>query len=115
MKTTDPMESRLPLLFSAAVYPGVGQCMQKRWGWGLVYGISFTLFVLIFFALLIRQWSEFTTAFSRAIFDGIPVDWPHFKPVWTALLICFALYISNVYDTWYAAFKKRRLKQLKGP
>ena len=36
-------QRNLPMLLSAFVYPGVGQCVQRRWTAGIAYGVLFTL------------------------------------------------------------------------
>jgi hypothetical protein len=40
--------SRVPIMLSAFVYPGLGQFVQRRWAAGLIYLLSFTVFFVIF-------------------------------------------------------------------
>jgi hypothetical protein len=92
--------SRMPVLMSALAYPGVGQFMQKRIFWGLVYSVGFTLFFVITCVLLVR-------GILSAFTSGTPMgDVLHslVKPV----ALSAALWLANIYDAWWADHKAHR-------
>ena len=49
----NPHNDRLPLLLSAAIFPGVGQLVQRRWLAGALYALIFGVaMVILFFNVL---------------------------------------------------------------
>jgi hypothetical protein len=95
--------SRLPLLMSTLVYPGVGQFMQRRVFWGLVYSIAFTFFFVLLVVIMVRQFFQLWNnpedfhAGLRALA----------KPFGLTVLV----WLANIYDTWWAS----RLAQRRPP
>ncbi len=91
---------RTRLLMSALIYPGVGQFMQKRIFWGMVYSISFTIF---FVGLCIIT--------VRAVWNGI-LDPSTLRDSLISLKTPFALvvaiWLANIYDTWWADFSRSK-------
>lgn len=96
-----------PLLYSAAIFPGIGQWMQKRPVAAFVYGGAGTIASLIFIAVLWQSMSDAIRIIHGAWTWGInPED---VRAVFTPLLkssaFLLVVYLANVYDTWYAWYR----------
>ncbi|MBW7908182.1 MAG: hypothetical protein H3C50_04575 [Kiritimatiellae bacterium] len=109
---TDPPEpprekpSLTPVLLSATIFPGIGQFQQKRTVAGMVYlgtsGIAFIIAtVMIAKHLPVVFHILWETADPTSAMEEL-------KPILRGLGFFFALYLANVYDTWYAWFRLNR-------
>jgi MFS family permease len=108
MNTTPPplpaRVDRTPILYSALIYPGVGQYMMGRKTVGVICATCFTIALAIFVAFFIRFFSEAvhvvkaTWAGTYLPEEGMPSRRALFMPLVYVLLV----YLANVYDvTWH--------------
>ena len=103
-KKTDA-SSLVPVLLSALVYPGAGQFLQKRFTWGIVYGVAFTVVFIVCCVFTVRIVPGYFTAFLRGGELPAPEGW---DPVIKSLVASLVIYAANVYDAWYAWFRNKR-------
>ena len=94
---------RKPIIYSALIYPGVGQYMMGRQVVGIAFAVCFTIALVIFLVFFARYFRE-TLDFVRAwwtdtyqLEDGTPSPRQLMMPfVYMAIT-----YLANVYDvTW---------------
>ena len=96
--------AKYAIFLSAAVYPGAGQMLQKRWLAGLFFALSFTImftaFVIIMGGIIMEFYS---LGFD---FSNSQVN-PH-PPIGDAVssfIATFIIYIINIIDA-YTAYSK---------
>jgi len=96
----DPDSSWSPVVMSVVVYPGIGQFMQKRFGWGTVYAITFTLMGIIFVKIFHTYIMEVIPVFQRALLGELsePATIPPIKNLIQPLAALLIIYFGNVVD-----------------
>jgi hypothetical protein len=89
-----------PVILSVAIYPGIGQWMQKRRNAGTFYLAAFTLISLLFSWILFLYLREVIPLLRDAL-QGQPLDGREFPPL-RELLHPFGgllfIYFANVID-----------------
>lgn len=97
-----------PILYSAAIFPGIGQFQQKRSTVGTIYFVI-TLFAL---ALLVAMLVKHGPPVLRRVLDVLMQqgDEPSaalddLKPMMRSALFLLVVYVANVYDVWYAWYR----------
>jgi len=100
-KTATP--SRIPILLSSMVFPGIGQFVQKRWVAGLLFSVlflvAFAFFCTVAFGLIAdyyRMGFEFDT------YEPEPVHLGHLLSTFGVAML---VYTVNVIDTAIAHFR----------
>lgn len=104
-----PPPSSMPILYSACVFPGTGQFMQKRMVAGLLYSIACGIAVLVFLAVFTRYFHPIAQGWADRLI-GDHVSHPDAPPARTLLkpgLYLLAIYFANVYDVTYAWYRAR--------
>jgi len=98
--------SRMPILLSAMVFPGIGQFVQKRWVAGLLFFLlflaAFSVFCTVAFGLIAdyyRMGFEFETC------EPEPV---HLERLLASFGIAMLIYVANVIDAAIAHFRSCR-------
>jgi hypothetical protein len=106
---TTPKEnsSRLPVLVSALVYPGLGQFMQSRILPGIVYTALSTLFTVLVCYFTVQYVRPAIEAWL-GISDGTTASPPSLRPLQLSAGALLVVYLANVYDVWLAHRRKRR-------
>jgi hypothetical protein len=96
----DGPPSRLPVVASAVVCPGLGQAMQRRWGAAAFHALAFAAAVVVFGIRVYR----ILAAFYSLGFDvgAEPVGDVGVGGMLAALGILLAVYAANVADAWMA-------------
>lgn len=85
-----------PVLLSAVVFPGVGQCVQRRW---LAAGFHAIAFGVAFGWLLARVFAILKMYYSLAFdFQNAVVEPPSLKLMLVPLLASLVLYVANLVD-----------------
>ena len=84
---------------SALVYPGIGQCMQKRWIAGTLNILAFSLAGGWFVFELTRI---FIAYFSQAFFDKPALASPGYARMLAAFGLTMLLYAISLADTCLA-------------
>ena len=100
---------RTPILFSALIYPGVGQYMTGRHLAGLAYAACFTIAFGVFLVFFTRYFRE-TVDFLRAWWAGsyIPeADTPSPRQLMMPFVYVLVTYVANVYDVTWHLYKPR--------
>jgi hypothetical protein len=104
----DEKPSRLPILFSAVVCPGAGQCMQGRKIIGPVYMVVFLacvvfLFITIFSPLFVnlRALGHISAVDDKAAFSPIP-----WRNILSWFVLCLLVYLINLLDV-YLGYRRR--------
>lgn len=88
----------LPLIWSSLGYPGVGQFLQRRRAWALVWGLAFTFFALLSVAVLGPSLWDLLRARMSGAPDPVVTDWNvRLRPLYLTL----AIYAANLYDVWW--------------
>ena len=109
MPTREP--DRVPIFYSAAVYPGVGQLVQRRKAAAVVYAVCFTFFLAIFLAVAVRYFREILSVlqawWNNHAYD-LEAHRPSMKPLAAPGLVTLAIYLANVFDTTVAYLKQKR-------
>jgi hypothetical protein len=111
-KTNNPplRFTKMPILLSALVYPGIGQFVQRRWLWGLAYMGSFTaisgvtaLIAFRYFKIEFKDLTYFQTDWVTHRADN-----PYTHTLLKALALCIAIFVANIFDAWmgYAKWKR---------
>ncbi|MFT7489093.1 MAG: putative membrane protein [Candidatus Promineifilaceae bacterium] len=85
--------SRLPILLSA-VFPGLGQCMQKRWAAGCFYGLT-TLVALVMFVVEVVR---IIVLYYRLMFESLP-EAPSAVPLLIWFGVTLTLFLVSLWDT----------------
>lgn len=99
-KTNSPDGSWFPVIMSAAVYPGVGQWMQKRRNAGTFYCFVFTVICLMFALALYAYLRETIPILLNAI-EGIYEEGqeiPPLKQILKPFGAVLFIYTANVVD-----------------
>lgn len=103
---------RMPIFYSAAVCPGLGQYLQRRKAAALVYGICFTFFFAIFVTVAVRYlhevWIVLAAWWSDSGYD-LETHRPSLQPMARPGLVLLAVYLANVFDTTVAYLKQKRM------
>jgi hypothetical protein len=99
--------ARMPIMLSALVFPGVGQCSQRRVVVGVLYGFTFALlFGLFLFTCLLA-----VVAFYRlGLYGEATARPPSPLPVLLLFLATMLVYLLNLFDTYRA---QRRINHAK--
>lgn len=102
--------SRSPILYSALIFPGIGQFQQKRPIVGTVYAAISLFAAILFVAMLashgVAALKDVWLAWTEQADPGEALD--ELKPLYQALAFLIAVYVANVYDVWYAWFRLNR-------
>ncbi|MCX6997898.1 MAG: hypothetical protein NTV49_12625 [Kiritimatiellaeota bacterium] len=97
-------KDRLPLVISALICPGAGQCMQGRWAVGLFFAAAFTLafLALTVFTLwpLLYNYSFVTLQAGGPGVTPLPYD---ARQILICLALTVLLYLWNVADIFWRA------------
>ena len=96
--------SRLPILLSA-VFPGLGQCMQKRWVAGCFYGLT-TLAALVMFVVEVVR---LMVSYYRLMFESLP-EAPSAGPFLIWFGVTLTLFLISLWDT-QRTFRSQARKQ----
>ena len=88
--------TRLAIMFSAVVYPGAGQFMQRRWLPGILCGGSFTAAFVWFIVEMVRIMHAYL---STAFFDAPPDAPPGYRRLLFSALTSLALFTIGLVDT----------------
>lgn len=102
---------RLPILYSAFVYPGAGQFLQKRPFAGWAYAVCATVFLVLFAAVLAQYFREVVAA-VRAMLEGTYApaqDEPHVRQLLMPGALLLAIHLANVFDVWVSYLKQKRM------
>jgi hypothetical protein len=103
--------SRLPILMSAVVFPGVGQFMQRRQAAGWMYALCFAVVVALFLTVLFRELSMAISTLRRVLATATPVDPDEAIVHWGPLIkmggVLVLIYAANLYDVWLAWHRSR--------
>ena len=99
-----------PILFSALIFPGLGQFYQKRYGAALLYASAGLLASALFVFML---WQHGRCALSlvwKAWTSGIDPETTRatFLPILKSAGFLIGLHLANVYDAWYAWYRSHR-------
>jgi hypothetical protein len=109
--------SRTPVLYSAFIFPGMGQYMQRRRGMALLYGLSAGVATLLFLVVFTRYFYTITQGLADKLLGQYVPD-PDAPPLRSLLMpgvYLLAIYLANVYDAWFAWYKEwLRWKQQQG-
>lgn len=102
--------SRAPILYSALIFPGIGQFQQKRPTVGTVYAGISAFAAIVFVAMLASHGvAAVKDLWSAWVEHTDPTDaLDELKPVYQTLAFLIAVYVANVYDVWYAWFRINR-------
>ena len=107
---------RLPILYSALIYPGVGQYMTGRKTVGVICAICFTIALAIFLTFFIRFFNE-AVHVLKATWDGTyrPEEgMPERRALLMPLVYVVLVYLANLYDVTWSLYKphlERRVQQ----
>lgn len=88
--------TRLAIMFSAVVYPGAGQFMQRRWLAGILCGGTFTASFVWFIIEMVRIMHAYL---STAFFDAPPDAPPGYRRLLVSALTSLALFTIGLVDT----------------
>jgi hypothetical protein len=90
---------RWPVILSAFVYPGVGQCCQKRWMAGGMYAFLFSIsFLLFMIHVLIPMVMNLRIAIDAAGGSDEPFVAYHIGRILILFLVSLLVYIANIFD-----------------
>lgn len=92
-----------PVLLSALVYPGTGQCAQRRWTAATVFGVSFTLTLGWFVARLVQIMTAYYELAFR--FDTATGAAPSARALMWPFALSLLVYVACLVD---AAIGARR-------
>lgn len=97
----------MPIMLSGLVFPGLGQCSQRRWVAGVLYGTAFTLLFGLFLFTCLRTLVAFYRLGFSAETSAHP---PSPLPVVLLFLATLLVYLLNLFDTYRA---QRRISRAK--
>jgi hypothetical protein len=97
----------MPIMLSGLVFPGVGQCSQRRWVAGVLYGTAFTLLFGLFLFTCLRTLVAFYRLGFSAETSAHP---PSPLPVVLLFLATMLVYLLNLFDTYRAQRRINRAK-----
>lgn len=99
-----------PILYSAAIFPGAGQWVQRRIVAALVYGSAGALATVLFVAMLARHGLEMVRVMRGAWTWGIDPQQVQtvVAPIVKTGGFLIAVYVANLFDTAYAAYRRLR-------
>ena len=95
------------ILYSAAIFPGLGQFQQKRIAAGALYFSAGLLASILFVVLLARHGPDAARAVWDAWTYGIDPEQTRaaFVPILKSAGFLLLIYAANVYDAWYAWYR----------
>ncbi len=100
-----PANPRLAVLLSACVFPGVGQCVQRRWwvgvGFALVFGLALG-------GMLWELARIFRALIALLSFETTAPTPPGWRRLGVAFALTFGVYALSLADTLYAARRRPR-------
>jgi hypothetical protein len=101
---------RKAILYSAAIFPGVGQYHQRRLAAALLYGGVGALASLLFLAMLGRHGPSAIRILRGAWTWGVNPDDVRevYGPILKTGAFLVGVYLANVYDAWYAWYRALR-------
>ena len=92
-----PRSGNTAVLLSAAVYPGAGQIVQRRWGAAILVGTTFTA-VAVWFVVeavqILRVYYGLAFRFNEA-----QADPPGFGRMLLSFAVCMVVYLAGLIDT----------------
>lgn len=99
-----------PILYSAAIFPGLGQWHQKRLPAAILYGGVGMMATLLFLLMLSRHGLDAIRVTRGAWTWGVEPDEAReaFLPILKSGGFLLAVYLASVYDTWYAWYRAWR-------
>ena len=96
---------RLPIMLSAFFFPGLGQCSQKRWGMGILYGGAFALLFGLFLFYCLRT----VVLYYGMAWDSSPSQVaPSPMPVLFLFAADVTVYLFSLFDTYRAQLRINR-------
>lgn len=98
---------RKPILYSALIYPGVGQYMTGRKTVGVICAACFTIALAIFLTFFIRFFNE-AVHVLKATWDGTynPEEgMPGRRALLMPLAYVVLVYLANLYDVTWNLYK----------
>ncbi len=100
-----------PVILSVVVYPGVGQWMQRRYPAAMVFGITFTIMVVIFTFIFISYVRSIIPLFQQAFEGSVegPLEIPPLITLIKPFGILMFIYIANVVDIFRGRLHVRRV------
>jgi len=103
--------SRMAILVSGFVFPGVGQFVQKRWLAGVLFGGVFS----VLFCLLLVQCYRTIAAFYRIGLAGTVPDEELPPMAWILGLFgaCLVVYVANIGDAYLGHRRAARRSAMK--
>lgn len=110
--TPPPLPQRVdkkPILYSALIYPGVGQYVTGRPLVGIAYAAAFTIALVIFLVFFTRFFNE-AVHIIKSTWAGtyVPVDdMPSRRQVMMPMLYLLLVYVANVYDVTWNLYRPR--------
>ena len=107
--------SRLPILYSALVYPGSGQFMMGRPVMGLAFAACFTIALavfLVFFVRYLRDAVEFLRICWSGRYSGTEAA-PSLRPLLMPFVYLLLVYLANLYDVIWRLYRPHLERQAK--
>ncbi len=98
---------KTPILYSAAIFPGLGQFTQRRAAAGTLYAGAGLLASILFVAMLARHGADAARAAWDAVAGGLDPDRARaaFIPILKTGALLLLIYTANLYDVWYAWYR----------
>lgn len=99
-----------PILYSAAIFPGLGQWHQKRLLAALLYGGIGLMATLLFLTMLSRHGLDAIRVTRGAWTWGVDPEETRaaFIPILKSGGFLIGVYLASLYDTWYAWYRAMR-------
>lgn len=104
---------RKPILYSALIYPGVGQYMTGRKTVGVICAVCFTIALAVFMTVFIRFFNE-AVHVLKATWEGTYVpeeDMPSRRALLMPMVYVLLVYLANVYDVTWSLYKPYLMKR----
>ena len=104
--------SRIPILLSAFICPGVGQFVQRRWIAGVLFSITFAAAFVVFMGVA----GSLIISYYRMGFEFETYE-PDIHPgrLLPSFIVAIAIYVINLVDVASAHFRAGRKKTLEHP
>ncbi len=96
--------SKYAIFLSAAVYPGAGQMLQKRWLAGIFFAVSFTVMFIAFIIIMGGIIMEFYSLGFDFSNSQVNPDTPTGDAI-SAFVATLIIYIINIIDA-HAAYRR---------
>lgn len=109
MGLIQPRHPFAPVWLSALVWPGLGQCVQRRWLAGVLFGVLFLASLAWVFSTALQT---LVAGYRWALEPG-DADAPRLR-VWrlvAGLFLCLVFHVVSVADCWWAAWRRRPLQR----